>query len=191
MIRLTCRINLSYYLSTMKFSGRSTVGFWTRWVCLPDSARRSAQAIFVATIFIHLVGLISPLHGSDDEDLLAKLPQLTGSDRQVVSLLKIGRPKIDSRGTITIPIYNPTRFFISQCTIQVTLPSEKTPRAYTSSETSIPPLTDGAFQFTTAIFDQIKYNLDYQIIGIAYGEKSAVKVPPAVPPLAPEPLPTQ
>jgi len=102
------------------------------------------------------------------KDHLAVVPVATEEQQEVISLLECGKPSIDATGTIRIPVYNPTKYILSGCVVQVTFPKENISRIYYSGSTAIKPLSDGQFEIKTMIYNVKSEDMLFQIHSLSY-----------------------
>lgn len=101
-------------------------------------------------------------------DHLATIPEASAEEKEVLSLLQQGKTTIDSGGTIIIPFYNPTKYYLNECAVRIFVPAQKVERVYHSDITSVPPLKDGFFKINTSVAGVRSEDIKCEILKVKY-----------------------
>ena len=128
---------------------------------------KSKTIIRIIITILTIVALQETISAKPD-DLLAIIPKPTKEEKEIISLLQVGKPDFDQMGTIHILVYNPTKYIIKGCVIQVTVPADNIRRVYFSAVTEIRPFTDGVFEVTTKLYNMRDKDFQCDILTLSY-----------------------
>src|SRR6218665_2429266 len=102
---------------------------------LPEHVQNSMTpprfALITALAFA-LVATIPPTLRAAPEEHLAPVPQATGPEAEIISLLEVGTPERVNNLELRVPVYNPTKYTLKGCVVRLQVDSLKINRIYYS-----------------------------------------------------------